>query len=51
MSLSIRKALAWLSVAIIADTIPVVSGQFNVPVLFTHRDFPSQVFICLNLNG
>jgi hypothetical protein len=32
MSLPIRKGLVWLSVAFIADVLPLVSGQFHVPV-------------------
>jgi hypothetical protein len=51
MSLPIRKGLAWLLVALVADILPVVGGQFHVPVLSTYRDFSLQVFICLNLNG
>jgi hypothetical protein len=51
MSLPNRKGLVWLSVALMADIIPLVSGQFHVPVLSTYRDFSSQVLICLNLNG
>ena len=51
MSLPIHKALVWLFVALMADTLPVVSNQLHVPVLSTYRDFPSQVLICLNLNG
>ena len=51
MSLPIHKALIWLLVAFIADILPVVSSQFHLPVLSTYRDFPSQVLICLNLNG
>jgi hypothetical protein len=51
MSLPIRQALVWLFAALIASILPVVSGQFHVPVLSTYHDFSSQVFICLNLNG
>ena len=51
VSLPIRKALVWLLVALMANILPVVSGQFHVPALSTYRGFSSQVFICLNLNG
>ena len=51
MLFPIGKALVWLLVALMADILPVVSGQFHVPVLSSYRDFPSQVLICLNLNG
>ena len=51
MLFPIGKALVWLLVALMADILPVVSGQFHVPVLSSYRDFSSQVLICLNLNG
>lgn len=49
-SLSTHEGLVWLLAAIIADILPVASGQFHVPVFSTDRHFSSQVFICLDLN-
>ena len=50
-SYSQLKGLVWLLVALIADILPLVSGQFHVSVLSTYRHFSLQVFLCLNLNG
>jgi hypothetical protein len=50
MSLPTHKSLVWLLAAIIANVLPVVSGQFHVPLLSTYRELSSQVFISLDLN-
>jgi hypothetical protein len=47
--LFIHKGLIWLLVATIAEVLPAVGGQLNMPV--PPLILMSQVFICLNLNG